>query len=170
MKFKKGQDRVVVVVVSLGIAIKFPIIHVWNVVRLLYRYMGMGSKQKYHWELFDEIVGVLFRGLTANWGEFLFYWQTGNAFLQPTYLSLFGLMNIQRAGEPCLLKCEDLWFQFDELTEGKVGDLHHFTNIENFCVYKGGLRMLDYGSPASRRVVAQYGTKIAKDFKMGKKR
>jgi len=171
VKFKKGQDRVVVVFSSLGIAIKFPIIRLWLAVRLLYRDIKGGHWEhlKKNWgypvEAFGGLRGILFRGLSANWGEFRFYWQTRNPFLQPTYFSLFGLLNIQRADAPCLLKDEDLWCQLHELTRGKVfDDSHHFANPGNFCFCNGKLRMLDYGSRKSRGVIALHGEKIVELF------
>lgn len=109
--------------------------------------------------------GLLFGGLDANWGEFLFYWQTRNPFVQPTYFSFFGLFNVQRAGEPCLLKREDLWYQLYQLTRDRDFDnSHHFDNLRNFCFSNGKLRMLDYGSRKSREVIARHGAMIVELF------
>ncbi|MFH1111816.1 MAG: hypothetical protein V1712_01960 [Patescibacteria group bacterium] len=135
MQIKKGQDRVVVLFPYLGIAVKLPIIRFWLAVRLLYRNIKSGKWEhlKKDWQRPIEersgFKGLLFRGLAANWGEFRFYWQTRNPFLQPTYLSL-GFVNIQRYDEPCNLQNVDLWYQLHELTNGDVfDDPHHSLKI-----------------------------------------
>lgn len=171
MQFKKGADRVVVIFPLLGIAVKFPIIRLWSAIRLLRRCIQIGEWKyfKKYWEGPIEAHGgfkaILLRGLTANWGEFLFWWQTRNPFVQPTYFSLFGFVNIQRADEPCLMKANDVWCQLLELTNNEVGaDSHHFANPRNFCLSEGKLRMLDYGSRKSREVIARHSTTIMRLF------
>jgi hypothetical protein len=107
----------------------------------------------------------LFGGIMANWREFVFFHKTKHPFLLPTRFSFFGLFNIQTAGEPCLIKYVDLWCQLYELTDGKVfADSHHFENPNNFCFNGGVLRMLDYGSKRTHKVIADFGEKILKSF------
>lgn len=172
MQFKKGADRFVVILPFLRIAIKFPRIHFARVTRLLYRIIKNSGKWKrlrtnWSWsiETHEGFKWLLFRGIVANWGEFLFYWQTRNPFVQPTYISLFGLLNIQRVDEPCLLQGKDLLIQLFKLTNGQVlSDLHHFANPHNFCLSHGKLRMLDYGSRKCRKVIARHGANIVEHF------
>lgn len=171
MQFKKGADRVVVIFPFLRIAVKFPIIRLWLAIRLLYRDIKSGKWERlskdWSWpiEVRGGFKGLLLRGLAANWGEFLFYWQTRNPFVQPTYFSFFGLFNVQRADEPCRLKEDNLWCQLYELTNGQVfDDSHHFAEPRNFCFSNGKLRMLDYGSRKSRGVIARHGAMIVECF------
>jgi len=172
VQIRKGKDRIVFVFPLLRIAVKFPIIHFFIAVKPFFRCDTKGKKWEYlkkylTWplEAYGGFRGLLFRGISANWNEFWFYWKTRNSFLQPTYFSLFGLLNIQRCDEPCQLQEVDLWCQLYELTSGKVfGDSHHFANPRNFCFCDRKLRMLDYGSGRSHGVITQYGIKIVELF------
>jgi hypothetical protein len=145
MQVKRGQSRIVFIFPLLRIVFKFPIIHPFVAVRPFFRRDIKGKKWKYlkmylSWplEVYGSFRGLLFRGLSANWNEFLFYWKTRNQFLQPTYFSLFGFLNIQRYDKPCQLHEVDLWCQLHELTEGHVHeDGHVFANPHNFC-FSGG--------------------------------
>ncbi len=177
MQIKKGQDRIVFIFPLIGIVIKFPIIHFFRVFRRTYcvlRGDGKNKKEKWEWikehltypiEAYFGFKGLLFRGLVANWREFWFYLKTRHSFLQPTYFSLFGLLNIQRYDEPCRLQNVDLWCQLYEMTNGQVfDDSHHFENPHNFCFHNGKLRMLDYGSRRTWGVISNYGAKIIEHF------
>ncbi len=173
MPIKKGADRVVVLLPALGLVVKLPII---RVVRFLHSFagcfkdrrfvlkrlwMGVETPVSYHF----GFRGMLFKGLHANWCEFWFYWRTRNAFLQPTYFSFFGLLNIQQMGEPCLLDDVDVWSQLSGLTKRDVWkDSHHFANASNFGFWNGKFRMFDYGSKASREVAALHGAYIVEHF------
>ncbi|MDD4901932.1 MAG: hypothetical protein PHE24_02240, partial [Patescibacteria group bacterium] len=58
-----------------------------------------------------------------------------------------------------------MWRQFLDLTGDEVlDDGHHFENRENFCLHQDKLRILDYGSRATQKIVAQYGEKIHNNF------
>ena len=159
MKIKKGTDRIVVAFPLLGIVVKIPIIHFIRLFSVLTTEKGEFPLYWKYWKM------KIFSGLISNWNEFRFYWRTRNPFLQPTYFSIFGLLNIQRYGEPCNLQIVDLWCQLHELTDGSVfDDSHHFANPNNFCFYKGKLRISDYGSQRSHRVIMKYGERIFKFF------
>jgi|SRR5680860_183156 len=171
MQFYKGTDRFVVLFPTLGIVVKFPIINLWFAICLLWDYVKTGERQlfreiwNYSVEQMPGFKWFLFRGLFANWCEFLFYWQTKNIFLQPTYFSLFGLFNIQKIGKPCLIVDEDLWCQLCELTNREVvNDEHHFSNHCNFCFTDGRLKIIDYGGTKCREIVNQFGEKISEHF------
>ncbi|MDO8425322.1 MAG: hypothetical protein Q7T01_02305 [bacterium] len=171
MRFHLGTDRVAVVFPLLHIAIKFPIVRVWRAVRLLYRDICSGGWKQvkkdwgYPMEMRACFRGLLFRGFAANWGEFRFWWQTRHPFVQPTFISFFGLFNVQRADAPCLLKREDVWVQLYRLTQGKVfADAHHFAEPGNFCFRDGKLRMHDYGGRACQGVIVRYGASIVTGF------
>ncbi len=176
MQIKKGDDRVVVILPALGIVLKFPFIRFWRFVcslvrcfknpRLILGRLWRGVSTPIRYPL--GFRGMLFKGLHANWCEFWFYWRTRNPFLQPTYFSLFGFLNVQRIGEPCLMKPEDVWYQLSGMNKSLQRDLrkdnHHFANPRNFCFFRGKIRMLDYGSSGSRAVVALHGSHIVEYF------
>ena len=171
MEFHKGQNRWVAVFPKAGVVVKFPIVYLKVVLEALtvdlWRFGWRGFKA--NWDTPMEAYGGfrswLFKGLAANWMEFWLYVTTRNPFLQPTYFSLFGLVNVQRYGTPCPLKYVDVWCQLCELTNDQVwDDGHHFSNTQNFTFDGGVLRMLDYGSIKTRKVIRLYGEKIAQQF------
>lgn len=172
MQLKKGLNRFVFVVPRLKMVIKLPFISFFKA----FRYSALYAKPK-NWKHFKDEFGnykvetlhslkwYLFRGICSNWREFRFYQKTHNPFLQPTYFSFFGLLNIQRYGDICRLKKIDLWTQLLRLTNRDVvKDSHHFDNPNNFSFRDGKLRIHDYGSLKSQMVVSHYGEKIVKDF------
>ena len=172
MQIIKGRDRIVFIFPLLGIAVKFPVIHFFAAIKPFFYRFPKGKRGKYlkrHVFRSSEsnlgVKGLLFKGVFANWCEFWLYLKTQNTFLQPTYFSLFGLLNIQRHGELCRLKEINLWCQLSELTNGKVfDDPHHFSNPRNFCLCGRKLRIFDYGSCRSHDVIIQYGAKIVDFF------
>jgi hypothetical protein len=171
MRLQKGKNRIVIIFPFFHIALKFPIIHFSIVTRLLYIDIKNGDwksmLKQWRWsvDVNQGFKGLLFGGFAANWYEFLFYWQTRNPFIQPTYFSLFGLFSIQRVDEPCLMKFQDLFYQLCDITDDLASDdSHHFINVRNFCFHNGKLRMADYGSRKSREVITKYGKKITESF------
>ena len=170
MQFRKGHHRFAFVFPRLGIAIKLPF------VRLLAVICDITNRiiRDQLWSMLREVTysvdqvgykNCLLGGIFANWREFLFYRKTRNSLLQPTYFSFLGLLNIQKSGKPCLLQAVDLWCQLYELTNAKVFDSsHHFANPDNFCFDRGGLKMVDYGSNRTHRVIVEYGAKIVAQF------
>lgn len=160
MQIRRGSDRVVFLFPVLGIAVKFPVFHFVTAWQLLF-----GGFKKYGWELMGNAADVLFRGLADNWMEFWFYIRTRNPLLQPTYFSLCGFVTIQRYGQPCSFRDADLWHQLKKLTEEQVQeDGHHFSNSHNFTFDQGVLRIFDYGSCRTRKVIANHGVKISNQF------
>lgn len=172
MEIRKGETRVVVLLPLLGLAIKFPrirLIMALNLFRRLMKREGRWKKIKQHWQYSPKaIIGfksLLFRGVIANWKEFLFYQQTKNCFLHPTHLSIFGLVNIQPLGKSFLMSYVDLGRQLNILTEGKIYlDAHCFVNPRNFCEHDGKLKIIDYGSDGAQEVILEYGEKIYQSF------
>ena len=166
MQIKKGNDRFVVLIPCLGIAVKFPYIRICNTLEILFQNAEpkLWGVLKTYCELPMFASGVrgfkrmLFNGLVANWCEFWFYQTTRHPFLQPTYFSFFGLFNIQRLGVASKIKKDDLWRKLMALTNGNIiDDFHHFDNPENFCSKDGRLRILDYGDPICRKIILAYG-------------
>jgi len=104
-------------------------------------------------------------GVRANWSEFLFCLRTRHPFCQPTYFSFLGLFNIQRYGQVCNLHWRTVAVQIEELTDGSSrDDGHHFDCPENFCFDGSKLRILDYGSKRTQRVITAFGVKILASF------
>lgn len=173
MTFKKGSNRVVFVFPSLGIAIKFPFIHLFETIYTVIKHI-IHLRFSHIWvEAFisadNEVCWgyrrALFYGIIVNWREFLFFRRERSSFLLPTYFSFFGLFNVQKAGESCLISGMDLWLQFLEFTERGVLEAgHHFQNPENFCINNGELKILDYGDKNTQLVVTKYGKKIQESF------
>lgn len=174
MQIKKGQDRIVFVFPSLRIVIKLPIIHVF--LAFCPEFFRVAKEKgvaleylkrhlTYRLEILGGFWGLLLRGLIANWSEFCFYRKTRNPFLQPTYFSLFGFLNIQRYDEPCQMKDLNLWRHFCALTGNEVkNDPHHFRESHNFSLHNGKLRILDYGDRRTQKIVLKQGEKIAEFF------
>lgn len=116
----------------------------------------------------DELTGcrnLWTKGLRDNWKEFVFFIKYRKPFLQPTFFSLFGLVNIQKYGQIISRKKAreiKLHHQFWVLTEREfLDDSHHFVNSANFCISEDGhLRIVDYGSPATRTILLKWADKL----------
>ena len=114
---------------------------------------------------------LLTKGLRDNWRELWFYWFHRSRFLQPTYFSLFGLLNIQLLGK--ILTEEEfdksgIFNQARVLTQRDSGnDGHHFASHTNFCHADRGkdgteIRMVDYGSPPTQEVLLGWANALTK--------
>ena len=171
MQLKKGNNRIVFVFPRLKFVIKFPIINIFNTLRILVGYVKVGNwgffkkEFEYNVETYHSVKYYLFRGIHANWKEFVFYQKTHNPFLQQTFFSFFGFVNIQKCDEVCTLKEVDMWVQLYRITSGYVfEDSHHFSNPNNFSFREGKLCIHDYGSMGSQRVISRYGLTILENF------
>lgn len=169
MQVKKGENRLALIIG--GLTIKFPIIHLiisWRIFwdELKHGYFHLLRKECFEYTIEHRgIKRFLFKGIVDNWREFCFYRRFKLCFTQPTYFSLFGLINLQQTGPRCQIKEDDLWVQLTELTENKVfKDSHTFANPVNFCVCNGQLRILDYASSHVQKVIVEYGDRIVKEF------
>lgn len=173
---KRGRNRLVFIFPKLGVVVKFPILHLSRIFGMIKGHFSEGG-WKFFWKTFKhefnyytaDTIGSfkreVFFGLIANWNEFYLYWKTRSLFLQPTYFTLFGFLNIQKYGNPCQLQDVDLWCQLHILTDGKVwDDSHHFSNSKNFSFDDGKLRIVDYGSYTVNNVVILHGEKIFNSF------
>lgn len=174
MLIKKGNTRIVWLLPLFGIAIKFPRFYLKITYLYLIRYVFPSLKYD-GWkktflthvgvdpDLLGSVFGNLFGGIYHNWSEFLFFLRTRHGFCQPTYFSLFGLVNIQKLGEQMDLgwvyEKEWWWnrvyhrFLVPILEKSKYSDGHHFFNQNNFTFYKGKLFLLDYGSRVTRKIL-----------------
>ncbi|MDO8512509.1 MAG: hypothetical protein Q7S57_04505 [bacterium] len=116
---------------------------------------------------------ALFHGIACNWREYRFYSRTKHPFLQPTYFSFFGTVNIQKYGRPVRIPFEDeynrdkwwtrmFWMPVLGITNGEViRDGHHFLNPENFCQdIFGRPKIVDYGLPRTQEIIKKWGEQI----------
>lgn len=175
MNIAKGRDRIVVIIPELGIVIKFPFIHLIMVAKQIYGYMKECEWKRMYtlWQRDVEdregFANSLFGGIHANWLEGMFYQETHNHFLQPTYFSFLGLINIQKCGTMCTIEDgEELlafWTELRMITKDEVYvDPHHFQNPLNYCMHDTHVRMTDYGNTAVQRVLKVYGDMLAENL------
>ncbi len=173
-RLKKGNWRYCLPLPELGIVIKFPRF------RSPLRAMGglrreVAVCRKHGWLGFNRENGpyrFLLGGVLHNWGEWTFYLrcllsgETG--FLVPTYVSVLGLINIQKLVVP-MKKAEwytkelynnERWILEDRLVKllgvGVVeSDMHHLLEFCNFTrlPFVGEVKMIDYGSYQTRRIL-----------------
>jgi len=107
-------------------------------------------------------VNLLFRGVMANIWERRLYRKTKNQFLVPTYFSLLGLINVQKAGAPLIMKSDDLWCQIVNLTSRNEAfcDSHTFNEPSNFCWIDGHLMLADYGNSKCHEFIEKYSSRL----------
>ncbi|MFH0779562.1 MAG: hypothetical protein V1928_01760 [Parcubacteria group bacterium] len=84
----------------------------------------------------------------------------------PTYFSLFGFANLQKRGQPLVLKERSILFnQLYDFTNSEVFvSSHTFENPKNFSVEDGKLMIIDYGDKRIHCVLIKYGDKIHNEF------
>ncbi len=118
-----------------------------------------------------EIFGLrrsLFGGIMANWNEYLFYRETKNSFVMPTYFSLFGLINIQKRGQEITFwSYTDVWMYICHNSANKnqpFCNSHSFAEKENFCLDGDKLKMLDYGSRHVHNFLRLNGNNLFNNF------
>lgn len=179
MFIKRGTSRLVVCLPEWGLVIKLPrprplsfIRNTAHAVRRAYRCRQM---RWIEWslrldhnndnDLMGNIRYTLLNGIWHNWQEWRLWGGTRSRFLEPTYFSLLGLVNIQRYGEDLRVSDIGLWAQMVEFSEGAVwSNAHHFGDPSNFS-YRGGIvRMRDYGGRGVAEVVKKYGETIVASF------
>jgi hypothetical protein len=171
VNIKKGSDRVVITFPALGIAVKIARIRIFRAVYLFLKEvfkrrwstlkMRFTHPMKTPWSLW----GMLFRGLASNWMEFYLYQKTKHPILQPTFLSLAGLVNVEKYNDPCT-KETNPYLELRRIAgiRAMLKDMHHLSNPSNFCIVNGKLRFLDYGSKETRAFIIQYGSKVFEQF------
>ena len=56
-----------------------------------------------------------------------------------------------------------------EITNNEAfNDNHHFANWRNFCFENGKIKIIDYGSTRTQKVIEPWGEKIMEDFNVQK--
>ncbi len=176
MQFKKGSDRFVFVFPRLGLVVKFPRIYIWIAVKTFFRYIHKKGFIPYikKWFNYDiRAIGgfkrLVYKGVHDNWHEYKYYSATKHVFLQPTYFSLFGFLNVQKYGEYQKMPFDFLLKHFMDITNGEAfNDNHHFASSRNFCFENGKIKITDYGSSRTQEVITKWGEKIVADFDINK--
>lgn len=174
MEVKKGTQRIVVRFPDQGIVFKFARIRVyvalkcflrdafkrrrWNMLRMRLRY-PIGTLYGFR--------DMLFGGLVSNAMEFVFYATTRHGLAQPTYFTLFGLVNVMRYAKPCDLN-SDVCMKVANIAGRRAveEDLHHLAFPRNYTIDGGTPRLLDYGSPEARTFIRKHGDKVLREFKL----
>lgn len=178
MEIKKGTSRIVFIFPRLGFVVKVARIYPRKGFRAIWPYIWTKKRTPYLREAVfswtEDYLGSfrfwLFRGLRDNWMERSFYKSSPcRDFLQPTVFSLLGLANIQFYGgvfsEELFDSC--LWGQILSLSECEVmDDDHHFSESRNFCVVDGSLRMVDYGSWPTRKLLLRWGEVFIREIRL----
>lgn len=153
MKFAKGSSRFVILIG--GIAIKFPIIRfLWAARRLIENIFLRQVEEKL--KRFDQtslVLGgmkYLFHGVRANCAEVRIWNSTELKGIAPTYLSFFGLVNIQRRGQAVSKQELAEEHPFPHLRRIKVLQFD-LEKEANFCRIDGCVVMVDCGKPELER-------------------
>ena len=172
MKIHKGTNRMTLILPRWGVVVKFPLIHLGKASTLIFKQVRAGRWDaiRFEWsrpvDALIESKKLLFLGIVANRNEFAFYQETKNPFLQPTYFSFFGFLNIQKMGEPCTVPEVEWWRILQKITNEDVyDDPPHFSDPQNFCFSGGAIKMVDYGSSRCHEVVKNHGLKIMGFFR-----
>jgi hypothetical protein len=174
MEVKRGNDRLVILIPSLQIALKFPRIYLhnaWDNIASCFTDKGHWKYELFKWttQADGTLKHWLFRGIMANWLEFCYYMSTRYSFIVPTYFSLFGLVNIQQFSEPCSFNSSDFLSQLVDSTDQEIcrdPDVngHHFMKSANFSLQGGKWRAIDYGAIDAQATLTKYGKKIQDNF------
>ena len=165
MRIEKGTTRIVIILGNLAIKIAkiqpieaFRIALIWKGVQFWKQLI-----KNYRYPL--TMQHFLMIGIVNNWQEFTFYRKHYSKFLVPTYFSLLGLINVQKAEKKLKIEIENLKCQLLDLTDQGIYDNpHHFCQPENFTKTNEHLQMLDYGDSRSHKVLKKYGDKIYNEF------
>jgi len=183
MHIKRGTSRLVICLPKLGLVIKVPLarpfVFVGHVINSINRgRQSKNIKKRLKWavwlgkdtDVVDNIRYTLLNGTYQNWQEYRLWRCTRSSFLEPTFCSLLGLINVQKYGEQLTgISKVALWSQLLELSNQAVwSNGHHFANPDNFSFREGVIRMLDYGGHGMEYVVVEHGENIARHFTLSK--
>ena len=168
IRFSAGRWRWVILIPSLGIVLKFPRVYPLETLKGL-MLLGRDLGREPWREIYDHYVcsnSAFIRHALGGWldnlGEAWFWWYTKHPFLQPTYFSLVGLVNIQRYGRPTGLERPPMLLWGQHTNWAVYRDGHHFGEADNFCRDRNGfVHLHDYGRPITQRIVRQYGDLLA---------
>lgn len=180
MLISVGTGRIVVPIKPLGVALKFPRIKFFLACHMVFYTLvrppsqilrAISAQFRFKSTQRATIKGALFGGLVENWGEYRFYTKTKNQFLQPTYFSFLGLVNIQKFGYPIpteydgVVWREKIWSRLVRITDREVlKDPHHFEGPDNLCRDGCRVRICDYGSQQTQTLITKFGERMYKEI------
>ena len=131
--------------------------------------MEMECPRTKRYECYGTMAICLMGGVMANYQEWKFYRETKNVFVMPTYFSLFGLLNIQKRGEKITFwDGAGVWCYIHENIQNHhqlFCDGHTLSEIDNFCLDNGRLKMVDYGSRSVEPFLKLNGENLFNNFK-----
>jgi hypothetical protein len=182
ISFHMGDSRVVVAIPFLGIVIKFPRIHVYNMGRLMRsefkgRSFHVGLKRNFA-SLFKYDVDtvwapkrLLFKGFVDNWREWKFSQEFSHPVLARTYIFMGGV-NVQAYAAPLPFQVEETYEgvmsfvrRFLPIIGNKIArDGHHFENHENFGVIDGHFVIVDYAGHKVQSILRESADDLMRDF------
>jgi hypothetical protein len=168
-EIRRGSTRIVWVFPRLGFALKFPRIMVRqfceniyffrNHISMLWMYLSVPSVRATTSAYYHLLVG-----LVTNWNEFIYFLKHHkNTFLFPTYFSFFGLINITPLGKEINedVSRGTLFRVLSQKTQGDAcKDPHHFSAKQNFCIYRGNIRIRDYGGRETQKILLGHFPKL----------
>lgn len=132
--------------------------------------MQMECPRVKRYECYGTIAICLMGGIMANYQEWKFYRKTKNVFVMPTYFSLFGLLNVQKRGQKITFwDGVGVWYYIHENSQNHHQPFcngHTLSEIDNFCLDSGHLRMVDYGSRDVEPFLKLNGEKLYNNFKI----
>lgn len=178
----KGESRIVIAIPAFGFVIKCARVPLWPFKSLYSDVVGMGKEilpnpdpkvRKIYWEFvrvsIKRCLRRFFKGIAENWNERTYYKHTDaltRLFLQPTHLSVFGIANIQRYGEPAKEESGRAIYRTFYKVAGQalVHDSHHWTHAWNFHHAADGPKALDYGNRSTQKVISDFGFAMYRDF------
>ena len=181
-RISKGESRIVLAIPAFGIVIKCARVHFWPFKDLYSNVVGMGKEmlpnpdpevRAMYWEFvrgsIRRCLRQFFKGVAENWNERSYFKHTNalaRLFLQPTYLSVFGIANIQRYGEPISedRNIEVCMAFYKVAGQALVHDSHHWTHARNFHLAADGPKALDYGNRSTQKIISNFGFVIYRDF------
>lgn len=83
----------------------------------------------------------------------------------PTYLTVFGLFNVQAKSEPINLEIDDVIRTLEEHVGDDVWkDEHTFCNPENYGVHNGKVKLRDYGGKKANGVLIEHREDLKNAF------
>ena len=132
--------------------------------------MEMVKPQIIFYEYYSSVGMCLLSGIMANYQERKFYKKTKNIFVMPTSFSFLGIFNIQKRGEKISFwKDKDIWFYLCSNSKNRnqpLCDSHTLSEIDNFCLYEGHLKIVDYGSRRLEPFLKINGENLFNNFKI----
>lgn len=163
MRVHRGQTRIVFEFERAGIVLKCPRTFFYMVRGVIRQYprdprLVRPIILKYiRWYVLDSYL--------ANLREWWFWVRERHPFCQPTPLSLFGFVNIQRRGAVLPFEETDHARRMGPLVwSAGRSTFHTLLNPSNFCTVGGKLRILDYGTPEVMKFVRQHGRTMQEGY------